>query len=72
MHFFHPTWLANFPPYLFMKFSQNNHPTRLFGPTRLIGTWEYAKANLFNIVRACVNLICQTVITKDPTKAGML
>ena len=24
-----------------MKFTQNNHPTRLFGPTRLIGTWEY-------------------------------
>ena len=24
-----------------MKFTQNTHPTRLFGPTRLIGTWEY-------------------------------
>ena len=24
-----------------MKFTQNNHPTRLFGPTCLIGTWEY-------------------------------
>jgi hypothetical protein len=24
-----------------MKFAQNIHPTRLFGPTRLIGTWEY-------------------------------
>ena len=40
MHFFHPIWLANFPPFLFMKFSQNKHPTRLFGPTRFIGTWE--------------------------------
>jgi hypothetical protein len=27
--------------YLSMKFAQNIHPTRLFGPTRLIGTWEY-------------------------------
>ena len=41
---FQPTQLANFPlnsfiwPYSFMKFTQNNHPTRLFGPTRLIGT----------------------------------
>ena len=26
-----------------MKFTQNNHPTRLFGPTRLIGTWEYSQ-----------------------------
>ena len=24
--------------YSFMKFTQNIHPTRLFGPTRLIGT----------------------------------
>ena len=24
-----------------MKFAQNNHPTRLFGPTCLFGTWEY-------------------------------
>ena len=24
-----------------MKFAQNIHPTRLFGPTCLIGTWEY-------------------------------
>ena len=24
-----------------MKFTQNNHPTRLFGPNRLVGTWEY-------------------------------
>ena len=24
-----------------MKFAQNNHPTRLFGPTGLFGTWEY-------------------------------
>ena len=24
-----------------MKFTENNHPTRLFVPTRLIGTWEY-------------------------------
>ena len=24
-----------------MKFAQNILPTRLFGPTRLIGTWEY-------------------------------
>ena len=24
-----------------MKFAQNNHPTRLFGHTRLFGTWEY-------------------------------
>ena len=41
---FHPTRLANFLPYLFiwayffMKFTQNIHPTRLLGPTRLIGT----------------------------------
>ena len=27
-----------------MKFTQNTYPTRLFGPTRLIGTWEYSKA----------------------------
>ena len=26
-----------------MKFAQNINPTRLFGPTRLIGTWEYSK-----------------------------
>ena len=45
-HFFHPTRLAKFLPYLFicayffMKFAQNIHPTRLFGPTHLIGTWE--------------------------------
>ena len=25
-------------PYSFMKCNQNNHPTRLFGPTCLIGT----------------------------------
>ena len=42
--FFHPTHLANFPPYLFiwpyffMKFTQNINPTRLLGPTCLIGT----------------------------------
>ena len=24
-----------------MKFAQNNHPARLFGPTCLFGTWEY-------------------------------
>ena len=24
-----------------MILTQNIHPTRLFGPTRLIGTWEY-------------------------------
>ena len=24
-----------------MKFAQNIHPTRLFGPTRLIAPWEY-------------------------------
>ena len=24
--------------YSFMKFAQNNHPTRLFGPTHLFGT----------------------------------
>ena len=24
-----------------MKFAQNNHPTSLFGPTILFGTWEY-------------------------------
>ena len=24
--------------YLFMKFAKNNHPTRLYGPTRLFGT----------------------------------
>ena len=28
-----------------MKFMYLNiHPTRLFGPTRLIGTWEYAES----------------------------
>ena len=38
---------SKYPPYLFiwdcsfMKFAQNIHPTRLFGPTRLIGPWEY-------------------------------
>ena len=26
-----------------MKFAQNNHPTRLFGPTLLFGTWEYGR-----------------------------
>ena len=31
-----------------MKFAQNIHPTRLFGPTRLIGTWEYR--NRYNII----------------------
>jgi hypothetical protein len=30
-----------------MKFPQNNHPTRLFGPTRLIGTWEYLLKGFF-------------------------
>ena len=25
-----------------MIFTQNIHPTRLFGPTCLIGTWEYS------------------------------
>ena len=29
---------ANFPPFLLMNFFQNNHSTRLFGPTRLIDT----------------------------------
>ena len=24
-----------------MKFARNNHPTLLFGPTCLFGTWEY-------------------------------
>ena len=28
-----------------MKFGQNNNPTRLFGPTRLIGTCEYPIIN---------------------------
>ena len=28
-----------------MKFAQNNHPTRLFGPIRLFGTWEYIQKN---------------------------
>ena len=31
--------------YSFMKFAQNNHPTHLFGPTRLFGTWEYETFN---------------------------
>ena len=31
-----------------MKFAQNIHPTRLFGPTRLIGTWEYDFAHKKN------------------------
>ena len=29
------------PKYSFMKFAQNNHPTFLFGPICLFGTWEY-------------------------------
>ena len=29
-----------------MKFAQNNHPTRLFGPTLLFGTWEYFISNM--------------------------
>ena len=32
-----------------MKFAQNNHPTRFFGPTRLFGTWEYVKMCLFTM-----------------------
>ena len=28
-----------------MKFAQNNHLTRLFGPTLLFGTWEYFAKN---------------------------
>ena len=46
LHFFHPTWLANFPSYSFiwahsfMRFAQNSHPTFLFCPTRVFGTWE--------------------------------
>ena len=27
--------------YSFMKFAQNDHPTRLFGPIYLFGTWKY-------------------------------
>ena len=46
-YFFHPAWLANFPPYFLfrpMKFAQNNNPTLSFEineDTRLFGTWEY-------------------------------
>ena len=30
-----------------MKFAQKTHPTRLFGPTCLLGTWEYFYWNDF-------------------------
>ena len=40
------------PTYSFMKFAQNNHPTRLFGPTRLIGTWEYTEKSNYYILRS--------------------
>ena len=36
-----------FWPNSFMKFTWNIHPTRLFGPTRLIRTWEYLSYILF-------------------------
>ena len=32
-----------------MKFAQNNHPTRLFGPTRLFDTFEYRKVASSNM-----------------------
>ena len=35
-----------------MKFTQNIHPTRLFGPTRLIGTWEYTEKSNYYILRS--------------------
>ena len=71
-NFFHPTWLANFPPYLFIrhcfsrislitaysfiKCTQNTRPTRLFGPTCLIGTWEYdySKIMLAKLHTKCI------------------
>ena len=31
---------ATYSALFFMKFTYNIHPTRLFGPTRLIATWE--------------------------------
>ena len=34
-----------------MKFAQNIHPTRLFGPTRLIGTWEYIQRYIIDAAR---------------------
>ena len=46
-----------FPPpysiiraYLIKKFTEYNHPTCLFGPTRLIGTWEYCGGHSLTLV----------------------
>ena len=42
--------------YLFMRFAQNIHPTRLFGPTCLIDTWEnrHTKKSIpFQILQRC-------------------
>ena len=38
-----------------MKFTQNTHPTRLFGPTRLIGTWEYSYTLV--IIKIAINYL---------------
>ena len=36
-----------------MKFAQNNHPTLLFSPTRLFGTWEYLQVLTIIHVVSC-------------------
>ena len=46
-----------------MKFAQNIHPTRLFGPTRLIGTWEYLLTWCIKYVLFFVKKTISTVLS---------
>ena len=46
-----------------MKFTQNTHPTRLFGPTRLIGTWEYCEFIQLVLIKNIVNLSSKNLLS---------
>ena len=47
-----------------MKFAQNNHPTSLFGPICLFGTWEYIKSAYFMRNKSYENTSTQNFLPK--------
>ena len=56
-----------------MKFAQNNHPTRSFGPTRLFGTWEDPHSDLLDSlpwVYPITDSVLQIVITNYLTESN--
>ena len=53
--------------YSFMTFAQNNHPTSLFGPASLFGTWEYQTVTPQNWV---INKSWLNIVDKKNTESA--